>query len=157
MKTEEIKALADIIHKLSVGKKWHSSGSTNGDMFALIHSDWTDAVYAYWNDEPDETIARCLMNGCLDLLDAAVHLHVKFTAEPDWHYVEPYLHGKLTNFVTYLHYLTSDIVDQGGDAGINGDSIYVIVEVVYAWVKAHKLDPDAIMQGLIDDKFAVNN
>ena len=160
-------AYARLFHETAVSHGWWEGPRPRGEVYALIHSEWSEALEEYRHgkpmryfgggdgifDEPTEQwkkpegIAVELADGVIRILDYRATLDV-----PDPVYPEIDVKGlTLPCLIAELHALTTDAY-RAGDPSVESGILLAAADAVFAWIRANGTDPVYI----IEEKHAYN-
>ena len=152
----DFNAWAKEIHKNAVAHGWWETERPLEELLALIHSEWSEALEAYRDDEAllwgtvgkPEGIAVELIDGCIRIMDFAAHEGIELTE----HCIEDNTEYTLPKFVYGLHYCVSalgDIISKNGEWFCKEEAagwLSRAVNEVFNWIAHRGLDPMEIMK-----------
>lgn len=147
------------IHENAVAHGWWEQKRPIEESLALIHSEWSEALEAYRDDEPmvhvrdgkPEGIAVELIDGCIRILDFAAHEGIQLTDNC----IEDSDNADLPVLVNGLHYNISSISNHISKVGVwlhDDAGVYIepwlssSVNEVFSWIRNRGHDPIAIMR-----------
>lgn len=150
-----IAELARAIHEWATKHGWHNEKCDSAACFALIHSEWSEALEAYRAGEPmeytdedgkPEGVCVELIDGCMRILDFLVEngrtpecIHEKVLTRNPW---------RVPSAVNWLHEETAKAYAMWRDGRRDCAAAMMceIIAAVFAWVTAQGCMPMAIMR-----------
>ena len=141
MDSFDLEAFAKEVNKLAHEKGWYDPAPSNCERAACIHCEWSEALQAYRNNEPAETIATELIDGVLRLLEMAAESGDKLR----YMYSRIFIGQTLYDPKKWKRKSLPAIVVSAHSMVSRGDFCRCASDVI-CWVQAQGLDPFKLMR-----------